>query len=157
MQGIVRVGMKPNDRMIEWRAQAFDLRLKGLDYHEISDRLDVSRVAAERLVKEQLKLLQPTQEQLHEVMMLELGRLDYMTSRLMKRLEGDSRDDAAYALLLKIAERRSRLVGLDAPKKSFSAVAVIGDLAGLDLKRRAQRILIENNGQFPIGDLSGSK
>jgi len=136
------------ERLAKWRAEAFELRLKGLDYREIGARLDVTTTAAERLVKEQLGAIQPTREQLTEVMTLELGRLDYMTSRLMKRIEGDSRDDAAYNLLLKISERRAKLIGLDAPKKAFSAVAIITDLPNDELNERAKRIFAENKGDF---------
>ena len=69
-----------------------------------------------------------------------------MTERLMKRIEADPRDDAAYSLLLKTSERRARIVGLDAPKTSFSAVAIVTDLPSAELKKQAELIMQQNHG-----------
>jgi len=136
-------------RIVEWRLQAFSLRLKGLDYREISERLGITPAAAQRLVKEQITALQPTREQIDEIRTIELGRLDVMTERLMQRIESDPRDDSAYSLMLKTSERRAKLAGLDAPKTSFSAIAVISDLPSAELKQKAALIMGENHGPNP--------
>lgn len=145
------MGRGKKARIAEWRLEAFHLRLKGLEYREIAQHLSTTPTAAQKLVREQIAIYHPSREQVSEVRSLELGRLDVMTEKLMKRIEADPRDDAAYSLMLKTSERRARIVGLDAPKTSLSAVAIVTDLPSSELKKQAELIMQQNHGLTAAG------
>lgn len=92
------------------------LRRAGASYQQIAEALDVSTTMAHRYVKQALEAMrEETRETAEDVRQLELARLDEMLSRLWPKVtEGDMK---AYDRALRIMERRSKLLGLDAPKR----------------------------------------
>lgn len=100
------------------RAQCIQLRLAGLDYQTIAERLRYSsRQAAAKDVERALQravLAQHTSvEELRE---LELMRLDKLQAAMWKAaMEGDPR---AVEVSLKISSQRCKLLGLDAPLRA---------------------------------------
>ena len=92
--------------------RALELRKEGLTYDEISGQLGYATPSASyKAVMRRLRDIdKPAVAMLRE---LEVQRLDAMLSAVWDRvLQGDA---GAVSTALKISERRSRLLGLDAP------------------------------------------
>jgi hypothetical protein len=98
------------------RLEALDLRKAGFSYAAIGNRLQVSGEQARLDVMAALKQLSEHQDtETAEYRSLELERLDRMlVSVWSDALKGHL---GAIDRVLKISERRSRLMGLDAPVK----------------------------------------
>lgn len=92
--------------------QALELRLAGKQYVEIAEALGyANHSGAYRAVQTALK--KTLQEPADEVRKLELSRLDTLLSELWEK-----NDRPIYVdRILRIMERRSKLLGLDAPEK----------------------------------------
>ena len=98
----------------ERRLQAAKLRMAGMTYRQIAEELDYRGPSgAYKAVK---TLLRRTELELaQEFRQLELERLDFLTRSIWDKVcAGDLK---AIDRLLRIMERRSRLLGLDAPNK----------------------------------------
>lgn len=101
--------------------QAMDLRRAGASYLQIGQTMGITPKAASRLVKRAHAVwLTKLQESTREMVELELSRLDAMHVVLWHEFQKGSGD---YRLrvadrLLRVAERRAALKGLDAPKDS---------------------------------------
>lgn len=102
--------------------QALDLRRTGASYREIAKVLNMSLGNAHRLVKRALnRNLAKCEEIAVEIRTLELDRLDALQTYLWgKAKRGNA---TAIDRILKIMERRARLLGLDKPER----VALGGD------------------------------
>ena len=100
----------------EHRLKALQLRKAGLSYATIGTQLHCTKQNAYRLVKSALDNLRTHCAEATETLrQLELERLDAL---LMGLWTPASRGDhAAIDRVLKIMERRARLLGLDAPAK----------------------------------------
>jgi hypothetical protein len=117
-------------------AQALELRAAGLSFRQIARQLGCSTTAAHRRVTRGLD--RTLREPADHVRTLELQRLDQLQAHAVEVLRGrhvviqggrvvvDRQGQpytdhgpvlAAIAALLRIAERRARLLGLDAPSK----------------------------------------
>lgn len=98
----------------EKQRQALELRKAGATYEVIARQLGYAApVGAEHAVKAALKTL--LQEPAEEVRKLELERLDAL---LIKMYSDATRgNQGAVDRVLRIMERRARLLGLDAPVK----------------------------------------
>ena len=101
---------------LERKVSALALRRKGKTYQEIGDTLGISQQRAHAIVKEEMKQLDAElREKREEVRSMELDRLDLLQSGVWeKAVEGDTK---AIESVLKIMEKRSKLLDLDAPKK----------------------------------------
>lgn len=104
-------------RHAERRAEAWRLSISGLTPPRIAERMGISGVHAWRLVKEAIAEVEEISIGLRkEVQRQELERLDAAIACLWPKVEqGDVAAIKAYILA---QERRSRLLGLDAPVKS---------------------------------------
>jgi len=102
--------------ILERQLEALELRKRGFAFREIGRRLNISHVQASRDVNAELgRLAELCKDSAEELRQLELERLDM----LMLGLEPMARvgkPDAVNAYL-KVMERRSKLLGLDAPAK----------------------------------------
>lgn len=98
------------------RLEALDLRKAGFTYAAIGNRLQVSGEQARLDVMAALKQLAEHQDvETAEYRNLELERLDRLQLAIWKQaIDGNL---GAIDRLLKISERRARLMGLDAPVK----------------------------------------
>lgn len=103
-------------RAAEGRAKALELRKAGASYHEISETLGVPLSTVGRWVKEGIVRWQKqTEQDAGEIVTLETNRLDRMLMGFWSRAKAG--DDAAVDRVLRIMERRAKLLGLDAPSK----------------------------------------
>lgn len=94
--------------------KALDLRRRGYTYAQIGFQLGVGKRVAHRIVIRALgKHAKHCAETTEQILQMETAKLD----ALEQQLDGDSSHDA-IALRLKIAERRAKLHGLDAPVKN---------------------------------------
>ena len=92
------------------------LRKMGYDANRISDELDIPLDRVSSIIKSALKKLSKDMKgAAEEIRSLELSRLDEMQSAIWN----DCMDGKLTAIdrVLKIMERRSKLVGLDAPER----------------------------------------
>ena len=92
------------------------LRKMGYDARQISDELDIPFDRVSNIIKSALKSLSKEMKgQAEEIRSLELTRLD----ELQTAIWSDCMDGKLTAIdrVLKIMERRSKLVGLDAPER----------------------------------------
>ncbi len=98
--------------------RACALRRDGATYQEIADRLGFADRSAARHAVERA-LAAAVREPAAELRELELMRLDRLYLVASELLDGDDLDVRLKAVdrLVRISERRSRLLGLDAPTK----------------------------------------
>ena len=92
------------------------LRKMGYDAQRISDELDIPLDRVSNIIKSALKkLTKEMKGAAEEIRCLELSRLDEMQTAIWQ----DCMDGKLTAIdrVLKIMERRSKLVGLDAPER----------------------------------------
>jgi hypothetical protein len=91
---------------------ALKLREAGLSYTQIGERMNVSVPRAWKLVSQEFdRLLERRTEKASAVTRLELQRLDTLHKAIWKKAKGG--DLNSIDRLLKIAERRAALLGLD--------------------------------------------
>jgi predicted transcriptional regulator len=130
--------------------QAARLRSQSLTYQAIADQLGVSKPAAYKMV--QRAMADVDKEPAEAAVAFELEKLDVMeadiTERLAKRhlvvsvgkivrIDGEPMEDddfalRAHALLLRVAERRARLLGLDSATKLDVSGGMTYTLLGAD-------------------------
>ena len=107
----------------EREVQALELRKRGMSYAEIGEAIGMSLQGASDAVRRALERLRTeASEKAEDVRDLELARLD----KLLKIAEAaaESGDISAIDRVLRIQERRSKYLGLDAPVKSEAQVAI---------------------------------
>lgn len=102
-----RIALRTRDRM----EQALKLRREGSTFNEIAQTMGIALPTAYTLVHK--ALTRTLQEPADAVRALELHRLDQLWAKWLPRALEDNKD--AAAVCLRIMERRSRLLGLDAP------------------------------------------
>lgn len=115
-------------RMMKMENQALELRLRGFSFEEISEEMMIHsnnpkysaiELTAKMVRRALNRIRKQTKENAEQVRDMELMRLDTLwLSQQKKVLQGDSR---AVEACLKIQERRSKLMGLDAPAKQIVA------------------------------------
>jgi hypothetical protein len=103
-------------RGLEHQRQALELRRAGLGYEAIGAQLGLKKSQAHRLVQAGLaECRAQVNANADELRSEELSRLDGMLQGLWPRArKGEA---AAVDRVLKIGERRAKLLGLDAPEK----------------------------------------
>jgi predicted transcriptional regulator len=96
---------------------ALDLRLTGMSYRQIAKAMGVSPTTAFNYVKEAISIIQKEyKEKAEELITIDLAKLSKMEIGLYKKaIKGDK---GSIDSMLKIMERRSKLLGLDQPTKS---------------------------------------
>lgn len=124
----------------ERREQALELRKQGYSYREIGTRIGVSGPSVHRIVTTALQEIGlKCASSAEENRQLELEKLDRLERQLNEQIAGTA--DAllpprmvdihkAMELLLKVASRRARLLGLDAPTRILVPVGGAGDEKG---------------------------
>lgn len=134
-------------------AKAAELRARGWSYRRIADEMSVDVHTAHTAVQRALRAI--VQEPAEEVRTLELERLDLLYVAAVEVLErrhvtvsqgrivyeGDQplADDVpvlqAIDRLLRIQERRAKLLGLDAATKTQVSAGVRYEIVGIDLEQ----------------------
>jgi hypothetical protein len=93
--------------------KALKLRLRGKSYADIGDELGVSSGQAWSYVTKELqKRIKETSEDASEIIRLEVERLDKILEAMWDKVEAGSLDHTET--YLRVAQRRSKLLGLDA-------------------------------------------
>lgn len=111
---------KRNERQRARRIEALSLRLAGLTFEQIGERLGISKEAAHDLVSRTLERAE--NESAQKMRALEAARLDRAQAAIWSRvLEGDTK---AVDTFLRISQRRARLFGLEAPTQIAVAMNV---------------------------------
>ncbi len=119
-------------RTAKLEAECLRLRLDGLTHREIAAQLGVAPSTAFKRVAHALgEVNARNAEQAEDLRVLEMLRLDELQNAVWERaIEGD---DKALGRVLAIMERRTKLLGLDAPTTREAEVSP----AGLRLRREA--------------------
>lgn len=104
-------------RKLKKQGQAIDLRRSGLSFTQIAEKVGISRSSAHQLVQQGMEdARRQIAASVDELRAEELSRLDGMLAKLYPRA---ARGDVQAAdRVLKIGERRARLLGLDAPMRT---------------------------------------
>lgn len=101
-----------NEVKAERVANAFALRKRGKTYRQIGEMLGYSHEQARQDIQTMLAgIIAETKESAQEVLALELARLDDLQVNVY--IEAQQGDDKAIGAVLKIMERRAKLLGLD--------------------------------------------
>lgn len=114
------------DRMFK----AWDLRVEGKTYREIADELGCGTTTAFRYCQRVLaRHRKETHEKAEQHIQLQLQRLDLLLrSALPAARSGDAR---SIDTILRIEERKAKLLGLDKPTKADHGVSItLADLLG---------------------------
>lgn len=111
---------KNESTLAEQRRKALELRKAGAGYEDISRKLGLAGPgSAYKIVQTALK--NTYREPADDVRKLELERLDRLTLALWTRSKNG--DEIAIDRVLKIMDRRAKLLGLDAPTKIIHPVS----------------------------------
>lgn len=117
---------KDRDRMTAQGAEAIALRIRGMSYHAIGEQLGVSHNAAFLLIRRELAKVAAKSLELATVERdTQLARLDEALSSIWPILSSDNEELRLKAIdrLVKLEERRAKLLGLDAPERITAAIA----------------------------------
>lgn len=111
MPNAKRGAKKPSPKRLERMAKVLQYREAGVTYELIADRLGISTTQVGRDLDDALQAT--LQEPADRLRATEARRLDHLTRALYTRaLQGD---DHAIDRMLKIMDRRAKLLGLDTP------------------------------------------
>lgn len=145
-----------NPDTVEKQRRCLDLRRAGVTYDVIAEQVGYSNAgAAYNAVKSALKAT--LQEPADEIRVLESDRLDRLERALWPAaLNGDQ---GAIDRILRISERRARLLGLDAPLKQH--VEVTAYEGGTDIDREVARLAdtlrrTRDRSPLPVEDGAGT-
>lgn len=106
----------PSVGKLENRRKAVQLRKAGFTYQEIADQIGMTRGNAYKLVAEAMQEFKTeSAEEAQEVKRVELARLDHATRAIWSQVANGNH--GAIDRLLRIMDRRAKLLGLDAPSK----------------------------------------
>jgi len=148
------------------RMKALDLRGEGKSYRKIADALGIDVHRAHTLVIEALdELMVQSTESAEQVKVLELQRLDDLLDRLLMKMALQRRemltangqkvqvpnpDENTVAAILKVMERRAKMLGLDAPQEIVGAgggpVQISNVSAGEEFIARVEKLVERLNG-----------
>ncbi len=105
------------EEAIERKYKAFEFRKSGMSYRDIGKELDISGGQAYQDVMWVLKtIINDHKEDVEQYKQMELERLDeYVKSLDWKKNMGNFK---TIEIMLKIQDRRAKLLGLDAPQKT---------------------------------------
>lgn len=96
--------------------QAVEYRQAKVSYRKIAEKMGISKSEVHRLVHDAMNLvIKNYTEAASHIIVMEMANLDLAEVSLRKKIiEGDTQ---AISSILRIQERRSKLLGLDAPIK----------------------------------------
>lgn len=110
-----------DDRLYMRRSKAIALRVAGKNFREIAKELGVSLAVAHHDVRTILEDVgEEVSEAREEAVKVEIERLDHWLSIVTDVLESQAEPETTLKAVdraVKISERRSKLLGLDAPTK----------------------------------------
>lgn len=98
---------------VERRVRACEMRRQGMSYEQIARAMGITQPAAWRLVKRALDRMQV--ESADAVIKIESTRIDHAIQRIQQGI--DDGDPAAIGALVKLMDRRAKMLGLDAAQR----------------------------------------
>lgn len=105
-------------RRLELQAKALELRRGGDGYEAIAEKLGIGKSSAHRMVEAAMAGARAQiSASVDELRADELTRLDGMLAKLWPKVTDDP-DVAVIDRIIKIGERRAKLLGLDAPVRT---------------------------------------
>ena len=111
------------------RKTALELHVEGRTFEAIGRELGVSRQRAHQLVQEQIAEAAAERAQLAtRALDTDLERIDFVMRSLAPKVEAG--DDKAAQAYLRALERRSKLLGLDAPVRTDATTTLSGPDGG---------------------------
>ena len=120
-------------RTTEKTLKALELRKQGLNYTQISKKLGCARSTACRYVLSELEnLADKCREEAVHVRALELQRLDDLYTKAWDLVDAGG-SETAIDRCLRIMERRSKLLGLDAAEKVEHSGDLVINLRSVDM------------------------
>lgn len=139
-------GRAPKPEVIDKEIRVVSLRRQGYTWDSISAEIGYSSPSSSReaFLRASRRVLR---EDLEDVRNLELDRLDIALTAIWPNIE--SGDIQAINTMLKIMERRSKMLALDAPKRIF-VQETRPPISVEDLERRIQQILDEGEGNIEL-------
>jgi DNA-binding CsgD family transcriptional regulator len=140
-------------RLAERVAQAFEMRLAGLSHGAIAAKMKTNPRTVRRYIELEIsERIQPSAQILREI---ELNRLDRYLEKLDPQIEAG--DVKAIMAALRVAERRSNLLGLDSPVRIDAVITEVtpADLAMQELLNEveARNAAIEATIVGPVTDV----
>lgn len=148
------------------RLRALDLRGEGKSYRKIADAMGIDVSYAHELVIAGLDdLLVQSTESAEQVKVLELARLDDLLDKLLIKMSLQRREmatkegqkvsvpdpnEATVGMILKVMERRAKMLGLDAPTEIVGAgggaIQVTNVAASEDFMNRVEKLIARLDG-----------
>jgi hypothetical protein len=129
-----------DENIADRRARAFSLRRAGASYRAIAQQLSVSLATAyDDVNAELMELREQTKADAEAVREIELHRCDEMILGLWPAVRRG--DPKAVSAAVRVSERRSKLLGLDAPSKSEISGANGGPVELLEVRESLARKL----------------
>lgn len=127
--------MRDTNKALElqhWKKEALQLRLEGMTYAEIAERMGKSVSTVHGYVADSLaEVTKDVSEQLRDV---EAARLDALQHAIWERaIDGDL---SAMDRVIKIVDRRARLLGLDAPQQ-----VAVNNGVGVDIDGTVDKLI----------------
>ena len=120
-------------RTTEKTLKALELRKQGMNYTQISKKLGCARSTACRYVLSELEnLADKCREEAEHVRALELQRLDDLYTKAWDLVDAGG-SETAIDRCLRIMERRSKLLGLDAAEKVEHSGDLVINLRSVDM------------------------
>ncbi len=113
--------------------KALELRKRGMNYTQIGEKLGCARSTACRYVLSELEnLADKSREEAEHVRALELQRLDDLYTKAWDLVDAGG-SETAIDRCLRIMERRSKLLGLDAAEKVEHSGDLVINLRSVDM------------------------
>lgn len=124
------------ERIAERRKKAIQLRVEGCTYAEIGEELGCCEATAYGDVKAVLEqTAKEAREAATEVIAVELQRLDVATKLALREIQ-QANNIQAIDRLVKVQERRAKLLGLDSPDRHEVATSELSPDAVASLTRQ---------------------
>lgn len=146
-----------NDAVVaEEQVQCYELRLQGKSIRGIAEILKMSKSTVERRISAEVKgRVLPLAE---EVRQMEIDRLDSYLEKLHEQIEQGRGVPRCVEVAVKVAERRAKLLGVDAPEKVDATLHEVSqadlELSELLREQDAKNAIIESGLGTTTGDLS---
>ena len=146
-------GGQNSDRKVNAKIQrqkAVKFRLAGATYQAIADQMGCTTSNVHKMVKKEMEqVTKETREDVEQLRAMEVSRLDEAQRAIWNQIANGHL--GAVDRLVKISDRRSKLLGLDAPQKTAFTAGV-----GQDDEEGGVILYIPDNGRpHPGRDSSG--
>jgi hypothetical protein len=134
-------GKAPSPEIIDKEVQVVSLRRQGFTWDQISEQVGYSSPSSSRdaYLRASRRVMR---DDIEDIRNLELDRLDVAMSGIWIGVQNG--DPQSVLLMLKIMDRRAKLLALDAPRRMY-VQEVVPEVSVEDLERRIQQIIDEGN------------